>query len=96
MARTTQAELDTLVRQINEALGRPIASWTRHDETSIYTANVGNIHLSQAYGGVQVVEMVNEAGGIRALTSYHGPKREAAMFLRGMLAGIALSSSEPL
>jgi len=94
MARVTQAELDTLVRQVNEALGRPIGTWTRHDcavcVTPRYTANVGNIHLSQAYGGVQVVETLDDAGSIRALTHHHGTQREAALFLRGMLAAIAL------
>jgi len=99
MARVTQAELDTLVRQVNEALGRPIGTWTRHDvpcsscgvthtAQSRYTANVGNIHLSQAYGGVQVVEVINDEGGMSQLTYHHGTKREAALFLRGMLAGI--------
>jgi hypothetical protein len=95
--RITIKMLEAQVRTLNERLGRPTEPWSAtgpmmKGSGNHYRANIGNIHLSQAYGGVQVVEMVNDGGAVRSLTDYHGPKREAWEVLRGMHA--VLDSAE--
>jgi hypothetical protein len=82
--RITQAMLEAQVRQLNTRLDRPTESWV--ESGGGWHAQVGNIHLSYAYGGVQVVEMTTDGGGVHALTDYHGPKRTAWEVLRGMHA----------
>ena len=86
--RTTEKQLEYLVERINTVTNSPLASWTK-DQHGKLRANIGNYHLDWAYGGVMLVRMHNEGGGIVTVTG-RGTKRECynelQAFLRGHLA----------
>jgi hypothetical protein len=85
--RTSIKTLKYLVNQINSLTGSPVTPYTRAGDKM--TANIGNYHLSQAYGGVCVHRMENESGGcITPIWSGHGTKKEAEMKLRAFICGL--------
>lgn len=85
--RTSIKTLKALVNQINIAKGAPLEPWSRVDGK--LQANIGNFHLSQAYGGVCVHCMNNEGGGITTpIWQGHIPKRDAEGMIRAFLRGM--------
>ena len=85
--RTSIKTLKYLVNQINSLTGSPDTPYTRAGDKM--TANIGNYHLSQAYGGVCVHRMENESGGCSTpIWSGHGTKKEAEMKLRAFICGL--------
>lgn len=88
--RTSIKTLESIVGWINDATNSPATPYTR-DETGAH-ANVGNFHLSQAYGGVCLQRMVNDAGGVSCpIGAGHMPKRELEGRLRAFYEGILLA-----
>lgn len=86
--RITIKHLDALCARINAATGSPATPYTR-DAGGKHKANVGNYHISQAYGGYCLHRMVNEYGGVYTpLSGGHGPARELYEQMRAFLAGI--------
>jgi hypothetical protein len=86
--RTSIKTLETLCQWINERTGSPLEPYTR-DESGNLRANVGNYHLSGAYGGYCLHRMHNESGGVTTpLIHGHVPKRELETAMRAFLAGI--------
>lgn len=59
--RTTIKNLQNVVDRINRDLGTPDTPYRQIDENH-FEANVGNYHLSQAYGGVALHKMANTSG----------------------------------
>ena len=68
MKRITLSDLENRLFDLNQSKGTPS---TPHSPSDTMTAgagiksNVGNYHLSQAYGGCNVHQMVNDGGGIK-------------------------------
>lgn len=92
--RTTKATLEALCDWINEETGNPLKPYQRGEDGKL-TAQVGNYHLSLAYGGVCVHRMGNASGGCSApIWSGHIPKREAEGKLRAFLSGIRAGKGE--
>lgn len=92
--RITQKDLEILTKQLNEALGRPIESHSR-GENGQYKANIGNFHLSYAYGGVALEEMTSEGGGkVRTSPGGYGTKRELYQWMTAYLSGIQAGGSK--
>ena len=88
MERVTTKQLEYLVSEINRVRGMPAAPWTR-DATGRLRANIGNYHLSGAYGGVCLHRMATDGGGVTTpLGLGHIPKRELAAQLRAFLLGL--------
>jgi len=88
--RTSIKTLEALCDWINEATNSPKTPYTRVDGRM--KGNVGNYHLSQAYGGVCVHLMANESGGVSTpIWSGHIPKREAESQMRAFLRGLELN-----
>ena len=86
--RVTEAHLQAIVDRLNRLTDSPLEAYTR-DETGRLRANVGNYHLSFAYGGVSLHRMANESGGVSTpLYSGHIPKRELAERLHAFIYGI--------
>ena len=80
-----QAQLDHL----NEITNQPLKPYERDIEAGRSIAQIGNYHLSHAYGGVCVHQMANEGGGVRTpLCSYHEPKRDCYEKLVSFISGI--------
>jgi hypothetical protein len=81
--RITIKNLDALCERLNKATGSPMTPWAQG------VAQIGNYHISQAYGGYCLHRMHSAAGGITCpLSGGHGPARALYGEIRGMLAGI--------
>lgn len=87
-SRITNKQLEFLVDRINQLTNSPMAPWTRQKDGTL-KANIGNYHISGAYGGVCLHRMMNESGGVTTPLSYgHVPKRELYNQLRAFIAGL--------
>jgi hypothetical protein len=76
MNRITRKMLESRIEYINTVLGTPLTPYTKTD--SGLSANIGNLHLSQAYGGYCVHRMHNDAGGVSTpIWAGHIPARDA-------------------
>lgn len=77
MSRVTKADLEQLVKVLNNRLGRP-TEWGKP----------GNLHLQEAYGnGPRLYENLGDAGGVREV-SPRLPRGQMAQYIRAMLVGI--------
>jgi len=63
--RINNADLEHMVDRINLATKSPLRPWTRTQKGS--KANIGNYHISGAYGGVALHRVANEAGGTESV-----------------------------
>jgi hypothetical protein len=90
MNRVTDKHLSAKVDTINEIMHTPKTPWQKRKKGETRNvANVGNYHLSYAYGGVSLEQMVNEGGGVRLVcTSGHISKRELAGLMDAYISGI--------
>ena len=88
MNRASIKTLETLCIWINQAMGTPETPWIKTAEGKM-VAQIGNFHLSGAYGGICVHQMNNEGGGVTTpIWGGHIPKREAEALMRAYLRGI--------
>lgn len=88
--RITQKDLEYLVERINEATNSPQQQYTKSDERPM-KSNIGNYHLDYAYGGVKLVRMANEHGGISDISRQgYGTKRELYIWMQAFLAGMSV------
>lgn len=86
--RITNKQLESLVSYINKITNSPEESYTK-DENGHYKANVGNFHIDGAYGGVQLVRMCTEGGGIsQPLGGGFCTKRELYEKMQAFIRGI--------
>lgn len=81
MDRITDKDLDRRIATVNSLLGFP-------DEVSYPTP--GTVVLYSAYGSTGVHMVVNDAGGQTDLHSL-GTKREAFIFLNGLIKGLDMA-----
>lgn len=85
--RITEKDLQNLCDRINEATGSPMTPWERVNDRN--RANIGNYHISHAYGGVCLQRMHNESGGVSCpLSQGHGPKRDLYNEMYAFLCGL--------
>lgn len=93
--RITDKQLQYLVDEINRATGNPRDPWTAREypETG-YKANIGNYHLSGAYGGVSLHQICSDGGGVHdTFRCGHIPKRELYERMRAFLDGLNAKSA---
>lgn len=88
MERITKKNLEAVVERLNRITNNPTEPWTR-DEAGKLTANLGNYHLSGAYGGYALHQMLTDGGGIRDLFGGHMPKRELYDRMHAYISGIS-------
>jgi len=87
MERITQKNLDALCERLNSVTNSPEKPYTQINGK--LRANIGNYHISGAYGGVCLHRMSNEGGGVTTpLSSGHVPKRELWGLMHSYLRGI--------
>lgn len=85
--RITIKHLEGLVNRLNALTNSPQTPYTRLDGG--VTANIGNYHLSGAYGGYALQRMENESGGVSCpLYTGHISKRELYNLLNAFVRGI--------
>ena len=83
--RITEKHLQAKIDYLNKITNSPAASYIDGK------AQIGNYHLSHAYGGVCLHRMYNDGGGVSSpLSTGHIPKRELAGLLDAFIAGITL------
>ena len=81
--RITQKDLELLVNDINKLTKSPTQPYDKGQ------TNIGNYHLEYAYGGVKLVRITNEHGGIRDIShDGYGTKKELYSFLIGFINGL--------
>ena len=85
--RITEAMLEARVARLNKMTGSPAAPYSHVDGK--LTANIGNYHISHAYGGVCLHRMHTDGGGVSCpLISYHTTKRELLGLIDAYMAGL--------
>ena len=93
MQRISKQLLQNKVDTLNRMTGNPVEPYRKEGEKWI--ANVGNYHLSGAYGGFSLHRMGNESGGISDIFSCgHIEKRQLANLIDAYMAGIYTAHKE--
>lgn len=93
--RITEKNLEALCTRLNKLTGNPEQPYSVKLGADHHTANIGNYHLSHAYGGVCLHQMMNESGGVHSVFGMgHGTKRELYDQLRAFIAGIELQQEQ--
>jgi hypothetical protein len=83
MNRVTEKQLQSVVDRLNRITASPAAPYIDGK------AQIGNYHLSHAYGGVCLHRMHNENGGVSSpLSTGHITKRELLGLLYAFINGI--------
>lgn len=86
MQTVTLKTLEAVVDRINKMTNNPLESYSKVDDR--YIAQVGNYHLSGAYGGYSLHRMYNLDGGITDVFQCgHVSKRELLTRMYSFLAG---------
>jgi hypothetical protein len=86
MNRITEKHLQAVVDRLNIITKSPASPYIDGK------AQIGNYHLSHAYGGVCLHRMYNDGGGVTSpLSVGHVSKRELAGLLYAFIAGINAS-----
>lgn len=84
----TQKQLEAIVERINVLTDSPIETYI-NDGTK-YVSQVGNFHLSWAYGGVSLHRIVNDKGGISDVFSCgYVPKRDLDNRMWAFITGLS-------
>jgi hypothetical protein len=90
----TLKNLQAVVDRINTTTGSPVEQYTKTEDGKL-VANIGNYHLSGAYGGYALHRMVNASGGITDVSqSGHVSKRALYDLLHMYLAGYEAGKGE--
>jgi len=90
MERITVSNLEAVVRRINQATNSPADPYMKRGDK--YVAQVGCYHLSGAYGGYALHQMVNEGGGVRDVFGGHIAKRDLWERMHAFLRGVEATS----
>ena len=98
MDRISKQDLENVVSRINSIMKTPQQPYELQlataDSPSKYVAQIGCFHLSGAYGGYALHEMVNEGGGIRDIFGGHMPKRELYERMHAFIRGLNTARGE--
>ncbi len=85
--RITIKDLEAAVNRINRMTNSPMVSYIRTDGKLV--AQIGNYHLSSAYGGFALHRMVSEGGGISdVLGCGHVSKSELYKMIHAFIRGL--------
>ena len=89
MTRITDKDLEALCARLNRLMGTPAQPYVRPAGSDRHVAQIGNFHLSHAYGGVSLHQMHNDAGGVSCpLSGGHVPKRDLYERMHAYIRGI--------
>jgi hypothetical protein len=88
MNRVTLNQLQAVIDRINRETDSPMQPYAP-DADGRQRAQIGNFHLSRAYGGFALHRMVTEGGGVSSpLSTGHIPARELLGRMHAYLTGI--------
>jgi len=87
MQTVTKKDLKSQVDRLNREMNLPLVPYIREGDKFI--AQIGNYHLSGAYGGHALHKMVTDGGGISDVFGCgHITKRDLSARISAMIAGI--------
>jgi hypothetical protein len=87
--RITLKFLNAQCERLNRLEGSPLESYSKDETTGKFTANIGNYHVSQAYGGYSLHRITNAGGGVsNPLSIGHVSARELSGLLSAYIAGM--------
>ena len=84
---TTLKEIEYNLLQINKRLGCSVEKYKPYRIGNNLVSNKGHYYLERAYGRNRILQVVNEQGGARDVSS-SGTKAEVYTFLQGMLEAL--------
>lgn len=91
MNRVTDKHLQSVVDRLNRLTNNPLDPYSVVDTVGHFRtqANIGNYHLSYAYGGVCLHRTDNESGGVSTpIGPGYNTKRELYEKLHAFISGI--------
>lgn len=92
MQAITLKILEAVVKRINTMTSNPTEAYSKVNDK--YIANVGNYHLSGAYGGYALHRMHNISGGVSDVFQCgHVSKRELLNRLNAFISGYSAASN---
>jgi|TARA_R110000823_G_scaffold273567_1_gene392616 hypothetical protein len=84
-------DIENAIDHLNNELSTPANPWSQVEGGQ--KANVGNFHLSQAYGGYSLHQMSNTSGASHdVFRCSYIPKRELHGMIQAMITGIDASA----
>lgn len=96
--RYKMRDLENLVARINAVAGTPEKPYREiqapNAGTASFKANVGNYHLDGAYGGHRLVQMCNDGGGIRTITSGYVSKSKLYDEMQAFCKGLEVAKEK--
>jgi hypothetical protein len=93
MQRITRKDLDGAINRLNRITGNEPEPHRKEGDK--WVTNLGNFHISCAYGGVALHQMMNEAGGVKDIFGQgHMPMRELYNLIHAYLKGIEFARKE--
>ena len=84
---TTLKEIEYKLLQINKRLGYSVEKYKPYRVGNNLVSNIGHYYLQRAYGRNRILQVVNEQGGARDVSS-SGTKAEVYTFLQGMIEAL--------
>ena len=91
--RITKSNLNGAIELLNRVTNSPAEAYVKVGDK--YTAQLGNFHLSCAYGGYSLHRMVSESGGVSDIFSRgHMPARELYELIHAYRRGFELGSAK--
>ena len=88
MTRVTLNDLQAVIDRLNRETGSRMQPYAP-DADGRQRAQIGNYHLSRAYGGYALHRMVNEGGGVSSpLSTGHIPARDLMNRMHAYLLGL--------
>ena len=84
---TTLKEIEYKLLQINKRLGYSVEKYKPYSVGNNLVSNKGHYYLQRAYGRNRILQVVNEQGGARDVSS-SGTKAEVYTFLQGMIEAL--------
>ena len=92
MSRITIKDLKAVCERLNRITGSPMVGYVKGEDGK-YRSQVGNFHISQAYGGYSLYRMANEAGGVSdVFYSGHVPARDLYNQMQAFIRGIEFNN----
>lgn len=83
MNRITEKDLEAVCERINRITNSPLQPYANGK------AQIGNYHISHAYGGAELHRMHNDGGGVTTpLHTGHVTKRELYNAMHAFIAGL--------
>jgi hypothetical protein len=86
--RITLSQLEAVTDILNRMTGNPATPYSKND-AGAWASNLGNFHISRAYGGFALHQMATDGGGIRdVLYTGHIPARQLFDLIHAYRAGL--------